>query len=98
MLRCFLAALLAGALCSAAQADDALATAIAGSHRAGANLLRDSVRHPYETQRFFGIAPTMTVVELTPEGGWYTGILAPYLRDQGLLIGADEEVKPVVKQ
>lgn len=94
MLRCFFAALLAGALCSAAQADDALATAIAGSHRAVANTVRDSARHPYDTLRFFGIAPTMTVVELTPEGGWYTEILAPYLRNQGLLIGAGEAIKP----
>jgi predicted methyltransferase len=30
----------------------------------------------------------MTVVELWPFGGWYTEILAPYLRDHGLLYAA----------
>jgi predicted methyltransferase len=90
MKRLILAALLAAGLCSAAQADDALKAAIAGSHRSAANSARDSARHPYETLQFFGIKPTMTVVELTPEGGWYTEILAPYLRDKGMLIGAGQ--------
>ncbi|HEU4374021.1 MAG TPA: methyltransferase [Telluria sp.] len=94
MKRLILAALLACGACSAALADDALKTAIAGSHRSAANSARDAARHPYETLTFFGIAPTMTVVELTPEGGWYTEILAPYLREKGTLIGAGEAVKP----
>ncbi|MES2757755.1 MAG: methyltransferase [Pseudomonadota bacterium] len=90
MKRMILAAMLAMSVCGAAQADDALKAAIAGSHRASANVARDAARHPYETLRFFGIAPTMTVVELSPQGGWYTEILAPYLRDKGVLIGAGE--------
>jgi predicted methyltransferase len=94
MKRFILAALLACGACSAALADDALKTAIAGSHRSAANSARDAARHPYVTLTFFGIAPTMTVVELTPEGGWYTEILAPYLREKGTLIGAGEVVKP----
>jgi predicted methyltransferase len=94
MKRLILAVLLATGLCGAAQADDALKAAIAGSHRSAANSARDGARHPYETLRFFGIAPSMTVVELTPEGGWYTEILAPYLRDKGMLIGAGETIKP----
>ena len=32
---------------------------------------------------FFGIEPDMTVVEIWPGGGWYTEILAPFLKDQG---------------
>jgi predicted methyltransferase len=93
MKRFILAALLAAGLASTAQADtkadDAqLRTAIAGSHRSPANAARDGARHPYETLAFFGIKPTMTVVELLPEGGWYTEILAPYLRQDGKLIGA----------
>jgi predicted methyltransferase len=94
MKRLILSALLAIGVCGAVQADDALKAAIAGSHRSAANSARDSARHPYDTLRFFGIAPTMTVVELTPEGGWYTEILAPYLRDKGMLIGAGEAIKP----
>jgi predicted methyltransferase len=87
------AALVAGSLAGLAQAadkaDDAqLRAAIAGSQRSSAHAARDSWRHPYETLTFFGIKPTMTVVELMPEGGWYTEILAPYLRQDGKLIGA----------
>ncbi|WP_374351897.1 class I SAM-dependent methyltransferase [Chitinimonas sp.] len=76
------------ALSSTALADDALKAAIAGSHRSPANVARDAARHPYETLSFFGIRPDMTVVELNPGGGWYTEILAPYLRDKGVLYEA----------
>lgn len=92
MKRLILAAMLAAGLCGAAQAaDDALKAAIAAPSRTAANVARDSARHPYDTLQFFGIKPTMTVVELTPSGGWYTEILAPYLRQDGVLIGASEE-------
>jgi predicted methyltransferase len=92
MKRLILAALLAvsaAGAASASSADDALKTAIAAEHRAD-NAKRDVYRHPYETLRFFGIKPTMTVVELVPGGGWYTEILAPYLRDKGKYIGAGQ--------
>ncbi|MES2149834.1 MAG: methyltransferase [Pseudomonadota bacterium] len=92
MKRLILAAMLAAGLAGAAHADDALKSAIGASHRAATNSARDGARHPYETLGFFGIKPTMTVVELSPEGGWYTEILAPYLRDHGKLIGAEMPV------
>ncbi|NGZ83047.1 class I SAM-dependent methyltransferase [Duganella aceris] len=76
----------------AAQADDALKAAVAAKSRTPANVERDVYRHPYETLNFFGIKPTMTVVELAPGGGWYTEILAPYLRDQGKLIVAGNDI------
>lgn len=88
MKRLILAALLATGLAGAAHADDALKSAIGGEQRTAANKARDPARHPYETLRFFGIKPTMTVIELAPGGGWYTEILAPYLRDKGKLLGA----------
>ena len=90
MKRFILAALLASGLAGTAQAaDDAqLRAAIASSHRSPANVARDTWRHPYETLTFFGIKPNMTVVDVLPEGGWYTEILAPYLRQDGKLIGA----------
>jgi predicted methyltransferase len=94
MKRLILAALLATGLAGAAHADDALKAAIAGEHRAAANKARDAARHPYETLAFFGIKPTMTVVELSPSSGWYTEILAPYLRERGKLIGAGEAIEP----
>ncbi len=49
---------------------------------------RDRYRHPLQTLEFFGIRPDMTVVEVLPGGGWYTEILAPFLRDKGQLIEA----------
>ena len=76
-------ALVGGAALAAENGDAALKAAIAGSARLPANVARDGERHPYETLTFFGIKPNMTVVELAPGGGWYTEILAPYLREQG---------------
>lgn len=81
----------AGTAIAADSDDAALKAAIAGSARTPANVLRDGARHPYETLRFFGIKPTMTVVELAPGGGWYTEILAPYLREHGKLIAAGSD-------
>jgi len=81
----------AGTAIAADSGDAALKAAIAGSARTPANVLRDGARHPYETLTFFGIKPTMTVVELAPGGGWYTEILAPYLREQGKLIAAGSD-------
>lgn len=89
-----LAAGMAGAAGTAATEDAALKAAIAGEHRSAANKARDAWRHPYETLTFFGIKPNMTVVELVPSGGWYTEILAPYLRENGKLIGAGQEIAP----
>ena len=93
MKRLILAAMLAVGMAGAAQADDALKAAIGSSARAPENVTRDAARHPYETLTFFGIKPNMTVVELSPGGGWYTEILAPYLRDKGKLIAAGESPK-----
>ena len=54
-----------------------------GNHRTAANKSRDRYRHPAETLAWFGIEPDMTVVEIFPGGGWYTEILAPYLKERG---------------
>ncbi|MCC6560904.1 MAG: class I SAM-dependent methyltransferase [Xanthomonadales bacterium] len=61
---------------------------LAGSHRSDENKARDPYRHPRETLAFFGLHPSMTVIEITPGGGWYTEFLAPYLRDAGKLVAA----------
>ncbi|MGH8373423.1 MAG: class I SAM-dependent methyltransferase [Gammaproteobacteria bacterium] len=68
--------------------DALLHQAVAGSWRSDANKARDQYRHPIETLEFFGLKPDMTVIELSPGGGWYTGILAPVLHDHGQLIEA----------
>ncbi len=49
---------------------------------------RDRFRNPYETLMFFGIRPDMTVVEISPGGGWYSEILGPYLAEEGKLVAA----------
>ncbi|HEY1772321.1 MAG TPA: hypothetical protein VGH91_03900 [Gammaproteobacteria bacterium] len=68
--------------------DAALHQAVTGSWRSDAHKARDQYRHPIQTLEFFGLEPSMTVVELAPGGGWYTEILAPVLRTQGHLIEA----------
>ena len=82
------AALVLAAAGAQAQAADPLKAAVAADHRSVGNVARDAARHPYETLSFFGIKPTDTVVELSPGGGWYTEILAPYLSERGQLYGA----------
>jgi predicted methyltransferase len=54
-----------------------------GDHRAADRKARDKHRHPVETLSFFGIQPNMTVVELWPYGGWFTEIIAPYVKGSG---------------
>lgn len=80
-----LAVLLAGPAW-AQDAGDTLRAAVDSSLRSPAFVARDAARHPYETLRFFDVQPDMTVLEISPGGGWYAEILAPYLRDRGLYI------------
>lgn len=63
--------------------------AIASSHRSAEEKARDAFRHPKETLQFFEVEPDMTVVEIWPGAkGWYTAILAPYLRENGTYYAA----------
>lgn len=54
-----------------------------GEHRSTTNRERNEFRHPVQTLEFFGLAADMTVIEILPSTGWYTEIMAPYLRDHG---------------
>ena len=67
----------------ATQPDAALQAALAAPHRSAASRARDPWRNPAPTLAFFGLKPGLAVVELAPGGGWYSEILAPYLRPQG---------------
>lgn len=72
-----------------ASSEKALLDSIEGAHRTEAYVVRDVYRHPAETLLFFDIQPDMSVVEIWPgSGGWYTEILAPYLRLKGKLYAA----------
>jgi predicted methyltransferase len=63
--------------------DAALAKAVASEHRSPNLVERDKYRHPQEVLEFAGIKPTMTVVEVSPGGGYWTEILGPYLKEKG---------------
>lgn len=84
----FLTALLFLSSAAPLLADERLRQVIDDPDRPQAQAERDEFRHPYETLTFFGIEPDMTVVEISPAGGWYTEILGPYLKDEGRLIAA----------
>jgi predicted methyltransferase len=62
--------------------------AVQSNERSDKNSARDQYRHPVETLAFFGFKPDMTVVEISPGGGWYSEILAPALQDHGLYYAA----------
>lgn len=84
-------AIIAGALLAAAcatystrqETSQALDRILAGAQRSEENRARDRYRHPKQTLLFFGIRPEMSVLEVWPEPGWYTEVLAPLLADKG---------------
>ncbi|HQT52891.1 MAG TPA: methyltransferase, partial [Phenylobacterium sp.] len=80
-----LSALAVIAVTPAAQAaeDKALKAAVAGPSRTEANTVRDAARHPYETLTFWGVKPKQTIIEISPGGGYWTEILAPYAKATG---------------
>jgi len=61
----------------------ALLAAVKSSVRSPKNTVRDTFRHPAETLAFWGVKPNMTIVEVQPSGGYWTEILAPYLKAGG---------------
>lgn len=65
-----------------------LAESIAGTWRDPANRARDAHRHPQGTLEFFRVGSRARVIEISPGAGWYTEILAPYLRGSGTYIAA----------
>jgi predicted methyltransferase len=73
-------------LAQAAGVSARLDQALAGAHRSAENKARDAFRNPKATLEFFGLEPGMTVIEISPGGGWYTEVLAPVLREEGRLI------------
>lgn len=106
---------LAGAACAAAvvlaacaagssrqSTAEALTAILAGDQRSAENRARDVYRHPKETLLFFGIRPEMSVLEVWPEPGWYTEVIAPLLRDKGKyyagVIAADPSNKHITQR
>lgn len=70
----------------ASQPNAALATVL--SAQPAEIKARYAARRPAETLSFFDVRPGEVVIETLPGGGWYSGILHPYLGESGKLIGA----------
>jgi len=79
-----LAMMAAGVTRPASAATGALAAAIANNRRSPKNVARDRYRHPAQVLSFFGLRDNMTVLEIEPGGGYWTEILAPYLKAHGV--------------
>ena len=61
-----------------------------GNHRAASNTERDRFRRPFEVLQFLEIKPDSTVIEISPgAAGYWTEMLAPYLKEHGLYIAAN---------
>ena len=65
-----------------------LKAAIASPLRTPEFTKRDKYRHPYQTLKFLGIKSDDSVVEIWPGRGWYSEVLAGYLRKDGRLYAA----------
>ncbi len=64
----------------------------AGAQRSPANRVRDPYRHPVEVLTFFGVPDNAAVIEILPgASGYWTEILAPYLKDHGHFIAAIDD-------
>lgn len=61
----------------------ALDAILAGSQRTAQDRARDGFRHPTQTLLFFGIRPDTRVLQVWPQSGWYTKIIAPLVQARG---------------
>lgn len=51
-----------------------------GDWRPEKDKARNTARHPEQTLEFCGLEPEQNIVEIWPGGGWYTQVLAPWLK------------------
>ncbi len=71
--------------------------AVAGPWRPQKERDRDIWRHPQDTLKFCGVDPAKTIIEVWPGGGWYTQILAPWVKENGghyIAAGLDPQSSP----
>ena len=64
-------------------ADSRLQAAVASADRGAENKARDGARNPAATLGFWGLKARQTVIEISPGGGYWTEILAPYAKATG---------------
>jgi len=67
---------------------DAISDAVTSDIRSDKAKVRDEYRNPQQTLRFFGLKPNMTVVEISPGGGWYADILYSVVKENGKYVAA----------
>ena len=67
---------------------DAISDAAMSDIRSEKAKARDEYRHAQQTLRFFGLKPDMTVVEVSPGGGWYADILYSVVKEEGKYVAA----------
>ena len=97
LLSCLLLPLTKG-VTAAPDMHDKLERVVSGDHRSAENIARNQYRHPVQTLEFFGMRDDMNVVEIWPGGGgWYTEVLAPFLRDRGKLVAASYDADSSVE-
>jgi predicted methyltransferase len=65
--------------------------AMKGPQRVPGDADRDKYRHPAETMAFFGLKPTMSVLDIGPGDGWYTELLAPVLAKKGKYFATSQD-------
>lgn len=70
------------------QQQEQIRQSVGSATRSISNVMRDAGRNPEQTLAFFAVEPQHTVVEIWPGAGWYTEILAPLLREEGVYIAA----------
>jgi predicted methyltransferase len=82
-LKALAVALMAAVALPAPAEGPSLSDAVHNPKRSEKFVKRDVVRHPVEELEFFGLRPEQTVVEVSPGGGYWTEILAPFLHEAG---------------
>lgn len=93
--RALMTTALALAACPAlAATPPGLAAAIANPRRSPKYVARDRYRHPAALLSFWGLAPTQSVLEIEPGSGYWTEILAPYLKPRGHYTAAVPSATP----
>lgn len=77
------AGLAAGAFPALAATPPGIGPYIANPRRSPAFVRRDSYLHPAALLGFWGLEPSQSVLEVDPGGGYWTQIVAPYLKARG---------------
>lgn len=95
----FLNGVFSGAVRARADAGDCvLHSCIAAPYRPEEHVITDIWHQPYESLKFWGLKPSMKVLDLQPGSGYWTYILAPYLRrTDGVYVAAIPVTNPPEK-